>query len=517
MGFLFCGQSVEMIRIFGLILLLFGLSSSLKYVERRTVQASSGDYFSCFYTLQYNANGVVSTKKSSVICQPDVNGGNAIEVFDLPGAGPTSIKHNIKEGKESVKKASAFTGTTSTSMVMPMNCSCKTDFPHELMEMMNPQEMLATGRGRGGGGVGFLLAPLLLVLLLPTFITSVQGLLAGRSLSVDTLTEELTDRLADRLNAGEFELADVDRLMEKPESQRTFLISLILNQIRTQIQARIQALISSLTGGVVAGRKFEMSTLKSRMQERGRTSFSSSIFSQLQAQIVAAIQTAITNFLNSLGLVPAGRGLNTVPLQERQLLIQTALQNCLAQIQAAIQNFLNAFGLGRTGLSSSIFSTIQAQILAAIQTAITNFLNSLGLGVVVGGRGLNMEASDRQLFSNLLGAINAEPQTTTTSPPTPADVEDFMSLVDQVITEITGLSGGMEQMIQMMEQMEQMSDEEVVQQVMEMMGGMEGMTEMFGDMNMNGQDVMSMFVAEFEKPANCNCQPSEQEHGLLMG
>merc|ERR1711936_303374 len=450
----------EMIRIFGLILLLFGLSSSLKYVERRTVQASSGDYFSCFYTLQYNANGVVSTKKSSVICQPDLNGGNAIEVFDLPGAGPTSIKHNIKEGKESVKKASAFTGTTSTSMVMPMNCSCKTDFPHELMEMMKPQEMLATGRGRGGGGgggVGFLLAPLLLVLLLPTFITSVQGLLAGRSLSVDTLTEELTDRLADRLNAGEFELADVDRLMEKPESQRSFLISLILNQIRTQIQARIQALISSLTGGVVAGRKFEMSTLKSRMQERGRTSFSSSIFSQLQAQIVAAIQTAITNFLNSLGLVPAGRG-------------------------------------------------------------------------------LNMEAADRQLFSNLLGAINAEPQTTTTSPPTPADVEDFMSLVDQVITEITGLSGGMEQMIQtameqmmtemdggmnemiqMMEQMEQMSDEEVVQQVMEMMGGMGGMTEMFGDMNMNGQDVMSMFVAEFEKPANCNCQPSEQEHGLLMG
>ena len=80
-----------------------------------------------------------------------------------------------------------------------------------------------------------------------------------------------------------------------------------------------------------------------------------------------------------------------------------------------------------------------------------------------------------------------------------------MSLVDQVITEMTGLSGGMEQMIQtameqmitemdggmnemiqMMEQMEQMSDEEVVQQVMEMMGGMGGMTEMFGDMNLNG-------------------------------
>ena len=82
---------------------------------------------------------------------------------------------------------------------------------------------------------------------------------------------------------------------------------------------------------------------------------------------------------------------------ERQLAFQNIFQNCLAQIQAAIQNFLNAFGLGRTGLSSSIFSSLQAQILAAIQTAITNFLNSLGIA----GRNLNLAETDRQLLGEL--------------------------------------------------------------------------------------------------------------------
>ena len=169
--------------------------------------ASSGDQFSCFYTIQYSAKGVVSTKKTSVICDPDLDGGNAEEVFDLPKVGPTSIKHSIKKGKESVKKASAYSESSSSSMVLPMNCSCKADFPHQLMELLEPGEMLATGRGRGGGGkgkVGFLLGPLLLVLLLPSFITSLQALLAGRSLNPDTLREELADRLADRLNSGEF-------------------------------------------------------------------------------------------------------------------------------------------------------------------------------------------------------------------------------------------------------------------------------------------------------------------------
>jgi len=521
-----------MIRIFGQLLLLLGISSSLKYVERRSVVGSSGDHFSCFYTIQYSSKGKVTTKKSSVICDPDLDGGNAVEVLDLPGVGPTSIKLSIKKGKETIKNASAYSSSSSSSLVRPMNCSCKADFPHELVEMMKPGEMLATGRGHGGGGgkggVGFLLAPLLLVLLLPTFITSLQALLAGRSLNVDTLREELTHRLADRLNSGEFELADVDRLLDQPETQRTFFLSLILNQIRTQIQTQIQALISSLTGGLL-GRRLEVSALKARLEERGGTSFSSSVFSQLQSQLVAAIQTAIQNFLAGLGI---GRSLS--PLQDRQLLLQTALQNCITQIQAAIQNFLAAFGLGRTGLSSSIFSSLQAQILAAIQTAITNFLNSLGLGLPA-GRGLDMEAADRQLFGNLLGALTAETQTTTTTPPPDTgDIQEMITMMEQIMAEMTGTNGGMEEMIQsameqmmtemtgmsggleemmaMMEQLEQMNDEEIMQQVMEMMEANGGELNLPG-----GGEVMAMFVSELEKPASCHCLPSQVEHGLLAG
>ena len=181
----------------------------------------------------------------------------------------------------------------------------------------------------------------------------------------------------------------MDRLLEQPAAQRTFFLSLLLNRIRTQIQAQIQALLAPLLG-----RRLELSSLRSVLEERGGTSFSS-ILSQLQAQLIAAIQ----NLLAGLGLVPVQLGRSLAPLQERQLL-QTALQNCLAQIQTAIQNFLAALGLqpaGRTGLSSTILSSIRAQILAAIQTAITNFLNSLGLGVIA-GRSLDLEAADRQLF-----------------------------------------------------------------------------------------------------------------------
>ena len=31
------------------------------------------------------------------------------------------------------------------------------------------------------------------------------------------------------------------------------------------------------------------------------------------------------------------------------------------------------------------------------------------------------------------------------------------------------------------------------------------------------EEVMAILMAEFEKPANCHCLPSEAEHGLLAG
>ena len=318
----------------------------MKYVVRRDVQSSRGDFFSCFYTINYNAKGVVSTKKSSVLCDPDTEGGNAVQVFDLPKVGPTSIKHSIKAGKDAVKKAEPFTGASST--VQPMNCSCKASFPHELMaalEAMKPEEMTAAGRSQ-------------------------------------------------------------------PGTQRTFLLSLILNNIRT----RIQALISSLTGGLLAGRKVELAALRERVVTRG----GNSLLAPLRAQILAAIQTAIQNFLASLGI---GRSL-VVPSLDRQLAFQTIFQNCIAQIQAAIQNF---------------------------QTAITNFLNSLGINL---GRKINLAETERQLLTSTeMDLILAEMGFS-------GGIEELAQIIQ---SEMAALFA-------QMEEMEQLSDEEVFQHVMEMVG-----------------------------------------------
>merc|ERR1712062_381937 len=110
---------------------LVGISCGLKYIEERNVTTSSGKTVNCFYTIQYNSKGVVSTKKSSVTCTPDKNGGFAMPVFDLPGVGPTSVKHSVKKGKDSVQDFSPHTGSSNTAM--PMNCSCRLPLSLDMM------------------------------------------------------------------------------------------------------------------------------------------------------------------------------------------------------------------------------------------------------------------------------------------------------------------------------------------------------------------------------------------------
>merc|ERR1711913_229169 len=114
-----------------LALFLIGISSGLKYIEEREVTTSTGKVFNCFYEIQYNGKGVVSTKKSSVSCTPDKKGGSAMPVFDLPGVGPTSIKHGVKKGKDSVQDYSEYTGPMNTAM--PMNCSCRVPLSLDMM------------------------------------------------------------------------------------------------------------------------------------------------------------------------------------------------------------------------------------------------------------------------------------------------------------------------------------------------------------------------------------------------
>merc|ERR1711910_130815 len=162
--------------------------------------------------INYNAREV-NKKKSSVTCDPNENGGTAIEVFDLPDVGKISLKHSVKEGKDRIQDFSPY--TEPASAVMPMNCSCKVPFPTEMTEMMSNSGMMTQMAGRrlapmlmthdsesnrkilkvdrGLNRIG----PILLLLFLPQIIAAIQAALAGRSLAVDK--EELADKFTRQL------------------------------------------------------------------------------------------------------------------------------------------------------------------------------------------------------------------------------------------------------------------------------------------------------------------------------
>merc|ERR1711936_1096630 len=183
-----------------LLLLLAGVSHTAKLVEQREIKTSSGNTFNCFYTINYNARGV-NKKKSSVTCDPNENGGTAIEVFDLPDVGKISLKHSVKEGKDKIQDFSPY--TEPASAVMPMNCSCKVPFPTEMTEMMSNSGMMTQMAGRRLAPMLMThdsesnrkvlkvnreldrIGPILLLLLLPQIIAAIQAALAGRSLEVD--------------------------------------------------------------------------------------------------------------------------------------------------------------------------------------------------------------------------------------------------------------------------------------------------------------------------------------------
>jgi len=198
-----------------LLLLLAGVSHTAKLVEQREIKTSSGNTFNCFYTINYNAKGV-NKKKSSVTCDPNENGGTAIEVFDLPDVGKISLKHSVKEGKDKIQDFSPY--TEPASAVMPMNCSCKVPFPTEMTEMMSNSGMMTQMAGRRLAPMLMThdsesnrkvlkvnreldrIGPILLLLLLPQIIAAIQAALAGRSLEVDKA--ELADKFNRQLFGG---------------------------------------------------------------------------------------------------------------------------------------------------------------------------------------------------------------------------------------------------------------------------------------------------------------------------
>ena len=79
---------------FFFLVFLAGVSHGAKLVEQREIKTSSGNTFNCFYTINYNARGV-NKKKSSVTCDPNENGGTAIEEIDQSFANKTFFVSQI--------------------------------------------------------------------------------------------------------------------------------------------------------------------------------------------------------------------------------------------------------------------------------------------------------------------------------------------------------------------------------------------------------------------------------------
>ena len=108
-----------------------GLSHSANLVEKRLIKSDNGKTFTCFYTINYNGRGVVNKKKTSVTCQPNENGGETVQVFDLQDLGKVSLRHTVKKGKDVVLESSPYTAPE--PVVTSINCSCMVPFPTEMM------------------------------------------------------------------------------------------------------------------------------------------------------------------------------------------------------------------------------------------------------------------------------------------------------------------------------------------------------------------------------------------------
>ena len=103
------------------------LSQSANLVEKRLIRSDNGKTFTCFYTINYNARGVVNKKKTSVTCQPNENGGETVQVFDLQDLGKVSLRHTVKKGKDAVLESSPYTAPE--PVVTSINCSCMVVYP----------------------------------------------------------------------------------------------------------------------------------------------------------------------------------------------------------------------------------------------------------------------------------------------------------------------------------------------------------------------------------------------------
>ena len=131
------------------------LSQSANLVEKRLIKSDNGKTFTCFYTINYNGRGVVNKKKTSVTCQPNENGGETVQVFDLQDLGKVSLRHTVKKGKDAVLESSPYTAPE--PVVTSINCSCMVPFPTEMMssrkEMMSSRKENQNRQSLGTGAL----------------------------------------------------------------------------------------------------------------------------------------------------------------------------------------------------------------------------------------------------------------------------------------------------------------------------------------------------------------------------
>merc|ERR1712119_115763 len=446
-----------------LLALLLGVTSSLKHLEQREIKTSDGQIFNCFYTINYNAKGVVNKKKTTVTCNPNKNGGTAIEVFDLAKVGKISLKHSVKKGKEVVQDFSPYTAP-STSSVMPMNCSCKVPFPTEMMEMMGPGPIVPAGRrlapmlmrhdtennrkilkvDRGLNRIG----PLLLLLLLPQIIAAIQAALAGRSLAVDK--EELADKFTRQLFGGGLgsgallgALAGGNAPANNPAdllggltggNAGGLLGGLTGGNAGGNVGDNVGGLLGGLTGGNAGGN-----------------------VGGLLGGLTGGTGGNAGDIGGLLGGLTGGTGGGGNPGELLGLLTS----------------------LGNGGNPGDLLSNPLVQ--QVIQQQLQEFLDNGGPEQVIGEM---MAMSDDEMMAMIMPFI-------------PADMQGAF------------------------QQFAQMSDEEFMQHLMEQMGMNGGLEEMLGGLGIGGGMDFNMtdIIQEWEAPFDvyCDCIPTDEEHGTMNG
>jgi len=496
-------------------ILLWDGAFALKYTEKRNVTSSTGKTFECFYTITYTATAL-NKKKSTVVCNPNTNGGVAIERFYIPDFGYVQVDSKIVKGKDKV--------TTLTKVEEPpasesagglLGCSCRMPNPMMMMNMSMPaagrslrklenhlskvtmrrdpesnkSELTPVAPLQPTNRL-FIIKLLLLAALIPTITTAITNALAaigiGRSLSINARSEveERKEDLEIALNQLQSAERKFKNALGEHAEDRTFLVSLIQNAIRNTIIARIQAFLASL---IPAGRSLKVENKQllwnlinqQQQQSQSSTTSSTTTVNPLQVLLGGTGGGPLGLLGGSTGEGPLGLLGGSTGGGPLGLLGGSTGGGPLGLLGGSngggspLESFLGGSGSG--GLVEQI---IQQQMEAQMQAILAEIIGSNGgMEEIMGLMGIN------------------------------GGLEEIMSLA--------GMTGGMEEMMNGLAG-------EIEGMMTEMEGGMEQfMNQMMTEMGMNGsmEEMMNELMAEMGgempeyidlPPLQCDCVPKEE-------